>query len=57
MILVLTFLKFAFGTCSYGICLESRHLVLGLQVHSTRVFVLEKLKQKTELLHKFHIIA
>ena len=35
--MVLTFLKFAFGTCSYGICLESRHLVLGLQVHSTRV--------------------
>ena len=37
MIFVLTFLNFAFGTHSNGICLDSRHLVLGLRVQSTSV--------------------
>ena len=37
MIFVLTFLNFAFGTHSKGICLDSRHLVLGLRVQSTSV--------------------
>ena len=38
MIFVLTFLNFAFGTHSNGICLDSRHLVLGLRVQSTSVY-------------------
>ena len=37
MIFVLTFLNFAFGTHSKDICLDSRHLVLGLRVQSTSV--------------------
>ena len=42
MIFVLTFLNFAFGTHSNGICLDSRHLVLGLRVQSTSVGESEK---------------
>ena len=41
MIFVLTFLNFAFGTHSNGICLDSRHLVLGLRVQSTSVIGLD----------------
>ena len=43
MIFVLTFLNFAFGTHSNGICHNSRHLVLGLRVQSTSVIVMMKI--------------
>ena len=46
MIFVLTFLNFAFGTHSNGICLDSRHLVLGLRVQSTSVARVEQTEVK-----------
>ena len=50
MIFVLTFLNFAFGTHSNGICLDSRHLVLGLRVQSTSVS-LKKSNFQTKMKH------